>query len=58
MSVSSSLLLSSKLWETLGSSLPLTMIRFDIDTTIKDILDIHNFSIPFDKFIAKVSAVA
>jgi hypothetical protein len=58
MSVLSSLLLSSKLWETSGSSssLPLTMIRFDMDTTIKDILDIHNFGIPFDKFIAKVSA--
>ena len=59
MSVSSSLSLSSKLWETLGSSsLPLTMIRFDTNTTIKDILAIHNLGIPFDKFIAKVSAVA
>jgi hypothetical protein len=40
------------------SSLPLTMIRFDTNTTIKDILAIHNLGIPFDKFIAKVSAVA
>ncbi|HEY5631425.1 MAG TPA: hypothetical protein VIR31_04800 [Nitrososphaeraceae archaeon] len=39
-------------------SLPLTMIRFDTNTTIKDILAIHNLGIPFDKFIAKVSAVA
>lgn len=38
--------------------LPLTMIRFDTNTTIKDILAIHNLGIPFDKFIAKVSAVA
>jgi hypothetical protein len=28
---------------------------FDTNTTIKDILAIHNFDIPFDKFIAKVS---
>jgi hypothetical protein len=67
---SSSLLLSpSKLSaaqapaQTSGSrssspSLPLTMIRFDTNTTIKDILAIHNLGIPFDKFIAKVSAVA
>jgi hypothetical protein len=34
------------------------MIRFDTNTTIKDILAIHNLGIPFDKFIAKVSAVA
>jgi hypothetical protein len=53
-------LLSSKLWETSGSSssLPLTMIHFDTNTTIKDILAIHNLGIPFDKFIAKVSAAA
>ena len=41
-----------------SSSSPLTMIRFDTNTTIKDILAIHNLGIPFDKFIAKVSAVA
>jgi hypothetical protein len=40
------------------SSSSLTMIRFDTNTTIKDILAIHNLGIPFDKFIAKVSAVA
>jgi hypothetical protein len=40
------------------SSSPLTMIRFDTNTTIKDILAIHNLGIPFDKFIAKISAVA
>jgi hypothetical protein len=34
------------------------MIRFDINTIRKDILAIHNFGIPFDKFISKVSAVA
>jgi hypothetical protein len=34
------------------------MIRFDTNTTIKDILAIHNLGIPFDKFIAKVSAAA
>jgi hypothetical protein len=37
---------------------PLTMIGFDTNTTIKDILAIHNLGIPFDKFIAKVSAAA
>lgn len=36
----------------------LTMIGFDTNTTIKDILAIHNLGIPFDKFIAKVSAAA
>ena len=41
-----------------SSSSPLTMIGFDTNTTIKDILAIHNLGIPFDKFIAKVSAVA
>jgi len=40
------------------SSSPLTMIRFDTNTTIKDILAIHNLGISFDKFIAKISAVA
>ena len=40
------------------SSSPLTMIGFDTNTTIKDILAIHNLGIPFDKFIAKVSAAA
>ena len=41
-----------------SSSSPLTMIGFDTNTTIKDILAIHNLGIPFDKFIAKVSAAA
>jgi hypothetical protein len=41
-----------------SSSSRLTMIGFDTNTTIKDILAIHNLGIPFDKFIAKVSAVA
>ena len=41
-----------------SSSSSLSMIRFDTNTTIKDILAIHNLGIPFDKFIAKVSAVA
>ena len=40
------------------SSSSLTMIGFDTNTTIKDILAIHNLGIPFDKFIAKVSAAA
>jgi hypothetical protein len=34
------------------------MVGFDTNTTIKDILAIHNLGIPFDKFIAKVSAAA
>ncbi|MBV9667060.1 MAG: hypothetical protein JO327_02905 [Nitrososphaeraceae archaeon] len=41
-----------------SSSSPLIMIGFDTNTTIKDILAIHNLGIPFDKFIAKVSAAA
>lgn len=41
-----------------SSPSPLTMIGFDTNTTIKDILAIHNLGIPFDKFIAKVSAAA
>lgn len=41
-----------------SSSLRPTMIGFDTNTTIKDILAIHNLGIPFDKFIAKVSAAA
>jgi hypothetical protein len=34
------------------------MIRLDTNTTIKDILAIHNFGIPSDKFIAKVPTAA
>ena len=33
-------------------------IHFDIDTTIKDIVAIHNSGIPFDKYMAKISAAA
>ena len=33
-------------------------IHFDTDTTIKDIVAIHNSGIPFDKYVAKISAAA
>jgi hypothetical protein len=30
-------------------------IRFDTNTTIKDIVAVHNSGIPFDKYVAKIS---
>jgi hypothetical protein len=53
--VSSSLLSSNKI---ASSSLPQAKIRFDTNTMIKDIVAIHNSGIPFDKYVAKISAAA
>ena len=36
----------------------LRQIHFDTDTTITDIVAIHNSGIPFDKYVAKISAAA
>ena len=55
--VSSSLLSSNKIASS-SSSLPQAKIRFDTNTTIKDIVAVHNSGIPFDKYVAKISAAA
>jgi hypothetical protein len=57
--VSSSLLSSNKIpSSSSSSSSPQAKIRFDTNTTIKDIVAIHNSGIPFDKYVAKISAAA
>ena len=53
--VSSSLLSSNKL---ASASSPQAKIHFDTNTTIKDIVAVHNSGIPFDKYVAKISAAA
>jgi len=53
----SSLLLSNKPASSSPSS-DSVKIRFDTDTTIKDIVAIHNLGIPFDKYVEKVSSAA
>jgi hypothetical protein len=37
---------------------PAAKVHFDTDTTITDIVAIHNSGIPFDKYVAKISAEA
>ena len=56
--VSSSLLSSNKIASSSSASLPQAKIRFDTNTTIKDIVAVHNSGIPFDKYVAKISAAA
>ena len=56
--VSSSLLSSNKIASSSSASLPQAKIRFDTNTTIKDIVAAHNSGIPFDKYVAKISAAA
>jgi hypothetical protein len=53
--VSSSLLSSNKIASSSSASLPQAKIRFDTNTTIKDIVAVHNSGIPFDKYVAKIS---
>ena len=56
--VSSSLLSSNKIASSSSASLPQAKIRFDTNTTIKDIVAAHNSGIPFDKYVAKISSAA
>jgi hypothetical protein len=54
--VSSSLLSSNNIASSSSASSPQAKIHFDTNTTIKDIVAIHNSGIPFDKYVAKISA--
>ncbi len=56
--VSSSLLSSNNIASSSSASLSQAKIRFDTNTTIKDIVAVHNSGIPFDKYVAKISAAA
>jgi hypothetical protein len=39
----------------ISSSPPTINVQFDTNTKTKDIIAIHNFGIPFDKYVAKIS---